>query len=76
MLKHSPFDAFVIQVDGETAGIIVRLDRGFRFYATTNDFVGLEGRQFRGPRDAQRAARDRAVTLRVGRNPSRGRQAA
>jgi hypothetical protein len=58
------FDAFVIQADGETAGIIVRLERGFRFYAATNDFVALEQRTFRRPRDAQRAALERCRALR------------
>lgn len=66
MLERSPFDAFVIETGGETAGIAVRHERGFRFYAATNDFAALEGRSFRRLRDAQRAARERALILRHG----------
>lgn len=67
MSERAAFDAFVIEADGETAGIVVRLDRGFRFYAATHAFVALEGRSFRRPRDAQRAARAHALVLQHGR---------
>jgi hypothetical protein len=49
-------DAFVIEAQGSTAGIVVRQDRGFRFYAATHEFNGLEGALYRRPQDAQRAA--------------------
>ncbi len=57
------FDAYVIQVDGETSGIVVRHDRGFRFFSASDDFVLLEGRTFRRPRDARRAAADHLQAL-------------
>jgi hypothetical protein len=69
MSRTGTFDAFVIQADGETAGIVVRLARGFRFFAATPDFVALEGRSFRRPRDAQRAAREHLRALRLLRQP-------
>jgi hypothetical protein len=69
MSSAGPYDAFVIQTDGETAGIVVRLERGFRFFAATNAFVALEGRSFRRPRDAQRAAREHLRAVRLLRQP-------
>lgn len=50
-------DAFVIEAGGKTAGIIVRVARGFRFFAADHIFNALESRHFRRPADAQRAAR-------------------
>jgi hypothetical protein len=75
MSRTDAFAAFVIQADGETAGIIVRLERGFRFFAATNDFVVLEARSFRRPRDAQRAARERLDALRLLSRPRAQRAA-
>jgi hypothetical protein len=69
MSRTGAFDAFVIRADRETAGTVVRLERGFRFFAATNDFVALEGRFCRRPRDAQRAARDRLHALLPVRRP-------
>lgn len=47
--------AYVIEVRGETAGIIAREERGFRFYASSNRFNALEGEAFSSPRQAERA---------------------
>jgi hypothetical protein len=52
-------DAYVVQVAGQTAGIVVR-DRGsetFSFFAATHRFNALEGQQFNEPFAAERAAR-------------------
>jgi hypothetical protein len=52
-------DAFVVQVSGEIAGIVVR-DRDtqyFSFFAAARRFDLLEGQQFAEPCVAERAAR-------------------
>ena len=57
---HSMSNAYVIEVGGETAGIVARDGLGFRFYAATPTFDGLDGRLFTAPGDAERAARRHA----------------
>jgi hypothetical protein len=51
-------DAYVIEVKSAAAGLVVRAhDRhGFRFFAALPEFAGLEGRCFRSPQEAERAA--------------------
>ncbi len=49
-------DAFVIEAAGETAGIVVRDDRAYRFFAASRAFHPLEAQTFRNPADAERAA--------------------
>ncbi|MGY8666775.1 hypothetical protein Q3C01_31080 [Bradyrhizobium sp. UFLA05-109] len=49
--------AYIIEVNDRTAGIIARDERGFRFFSSERLFDSLEGRQFRSARDAERAAR-------------------
>jgi phosphate-selective porin OprO/OprP len=44
-----------IEVDGEIAGLAVRLRRGFAFYAADAALRGLEGRRFTRRRDVVRA---------------------
>ena len=51
------FNAYVVEVDGSTAGIIARDGRGFRFHASSRRFQTIDGAFFTGPRDAERAAR-------------------
>ena len=50
------FDAYVIEVDEATAGIIVRDGHRFRFCASDRQFFDMEGRSFGSPRDAEAAA--------------------
>lgn len=52
-------DTYVVQVAGQTAGIIVRDQKTdtFSFFAATRKFNVLEGRQFAAPYAAERAAR-------------------
>jgi hypothetical protein len=51
-------DAYIIEVRSAAAGLVVRAhDRhGFRFFASLPEFAGLEGRCFRNPQEAERAA--------------------
>jgi hypothetical protein len=55
--------AFVIEVRSRTAGIVVHDGRRYRFYAAAHEFNGLEGRDFRSPNDAQKAAVGHMATL-------------
>ncbi|TWB98248.1 hypothetical protein FBZ93_106207 [Bradyrhizobium macuxiense] len=54
-------DSCVIEVNSETAGIVVRDARGYAFFAASHLFQALEGQIFRNAREAERAAR-RLVT--------------
>ena len=49
--------AYIIEVENRTAGIVARDGHGYRFFSSDRLFDGLEGRQFRSARDAERAAR-------------------
>jgi hypothetical protein len=51
-----PFAAYVIEVAGAPAGVLVRDGQAFRFFAARRDFGLLEGSVFRSPHAAQRAA--------------------
>ena len=50
-------DSYVIEVNSQTAGIVVRDHGGYRFFASTHQFNRLEGQLFRNAREAERAAR-------------------
>lgn len=56
LAANQPFAAYVIEVGGLSAGILVRDGQAFRFFAAQRDFGLLEGSFFRSPRDAQKAA--------------------
>jgi hypothetical protein len=49
--------AYIIEIESRTAGIVARDERGYRFFSSDRTFDGLEGREFRSARDAERAAR-------------------
>lgn len=49
-------DAYLIEAGDVSAGILVREDRHWRFYAAAPAFRDLDAREFRRPRDATRAA--------------------
>ena len=56
-MNLTPYAAYVVEVDDETVGIVVRdEDASFRFYAAARTFDALEQRRFSSPRAAQRAA--------------------
>ena len=49
--------AYIIEIESRTAGIVARDEQGYRFYSSDRAFDGLEGREFRSARHAERAAR-------------------
>ena len=49
--------AYIIEIESRTAGIVARDEQGYRFFSSERTFDGLEGREFRSARDAERAAR-------------------
>ena len=53
-------DTYIIEVGSQPAGIIVRSDGGYRFFAASHRFNRLEGQIFRNAREAERAARQLA----------------
>ncbi len=53
-------DAYVIELQGNAVGIIVRRDQdepAYRFMAALHGFNSLEGVEFAGPFQAEKAAR-------------------
>lgn len=50
-------DSYIIEVDSQTAGIVVRSQEGYRFFSSSDRFNRLEGQLFRNAREAERAAR-------------------
>ena len=44
--------AYIIEIESRTAGIVARDARGYRFFSSDRTFDGLEGREFRSARDA------------------------
>ena len=50
-------DAYVIEVADQAAGIVARIGRVFRFHSAARKFNSLDGRVFRTPDEATRAAR-------------------
>jgi hypothetical protein len=66
-------NAYVIEVRGQTAGIVARDGQGFRFHASAHRFNALDGRHFKTPREAERAAL-RLIDPRMRQRPAlRGR---
>jgi hypothetical protein len=52
-------DAYVIEVEGRTAGIVARdsQDRRFNFFSASQPFNAMEGQSFADPLAAEQAAR-------------------
>lgn len=56
-------DAYVIEIDEDAVGLVVRETRGsgrgqgYRFYASLKGFQSLEGKIFSNPESARRSAR-------------------
>jgi hypothetical protein len=52
-------DAYVIEVEGRTVGIVAREpgQDGFKFFSSSNDFNVMDGDHFADPGVAERAAR-------------------
>lgn len=51
-------NAFIIEINGKAAGLVVEEQRRFRFYASHRIFWKLDGRVYRRVREAERAADD------------------
>lgn len=49
-------DCYVIEVNSQTVGIVVRDPDGYRFFASSDRFYRLEGKVFRSAREAEHAA--------------------
>jgi hypothetical protein len=49
-------DTYIIEVNSQAAGIVVRNHDGYRFFAATHRFNRMEGQLFRNAREAERAA--------------------
>jgi hypothetical protein len=49
-------DTYIIEVRSKAAGIVVRDQGGYRFFAANHDYNRLEGQLFRNAREAERAA--------------------
>ena len=63
-------DNYIIEIESEAAGVVVRDGRRFRFFAASRAFVSLDGRLFRTAGDAEReAARHAAAAQARGRAP-------
>jgi hypothetical protein len=50
------YDTYIIETRKGAAGIVVRDGTGFRFFAATHAFNGLEGKIFGTPKEAETAA--------------------
>jgi hypothetical protein len=48
---------YVIELEGEPAGIVVGERAGYRFYAVQSHYASLEARLFRSPGQAEHACR-------------------
>jgi hypothetical protein len=49
-------DSYIIEVNSQAAGIVVREPEGYRFFAASQRFYRLEGQLFRNAREAELAA--------------------
>ncbi|MDR3518950.1 MAG: hypothetical protein P4M00_24385 [Azospirillaceae bacterium] len=54
-MSDSP--AFIIEVQGRSAGIVIAEPRGYTFFAAEQDFFPLDRRHFRSVVQAENAAR-------------------
>jgi hypothetical protein len=63
--RSSPrHDAYAVEVDDTTVGIVIRDDQGFTFFASSPAFFPLEQQRFSSPVAAQKAAQALAVDRR------------
>mgnify|MGYP001062717582 CR=1 FL=1 len=59
--------AYIIEIDSRTAGIVAKSERAFRFFSSDRAFDSLEGREFSSAREAERAAK---ALLHMRRHPA------
>ncbi len=55
-------DRYIIEVNSQPAGVVVRNAEGFRFFAASQRFDRMEGKLFRNASEAERAAQRLAKT--------------
>jgi hypothetical protein len=55
--RTAVFDNYIIEIDDQAAGILIRSGGGFAFHALEGTFATLEGRTFPDVVAAERAAR-------------------
>jgi hypothetical protein len=48
--------SYIIEINSQPAGIVVRDRSGYRFFAASPRFSRMEGQVFRSAREAERAA--------------------
>jgi hypothetical protein len=58
-------DIFAVEMPTRTAGLAVRAEAGFRFYASDHAFIGLESRNYTRLEDIQADVRRLAETSNV-----------
>lgn len=51
-------NAFIIEINGKAAGLVVEEKGGFRFFASHRIFWKLDGRIYRRVREAEKAANE------------------
>ncbi len=51
-------NAFIIEINGKAAGLVVEEKGGFRFFASHRIFWKLDGRIYRRVREAEKAAHE------------------
>jgi hypothetical protein len=49
-------DRYIIEVNSQPAGVVVRNAEGFRFFAASQRFGRMEGKLYRNAGEAERAA--------------------
>jgi hypothetical protein len=49
-------ECYIIEVNSQPAGVVVRKAEGFRFFAASQRFGRMEGKLFRNASEAERAA--------------------
>ncbi len=67
-------DIFAVEMPTRTAGLAVRAETGFRFYASDHAFAGLEGRSYRRLQDIQADVRRLAAGPKVPATSQRRRK--
>jgi hypothetical protein len=56
-------DRYVIEVRGETAGLVVQEGRGFRFFASHPLYMHIDRQRFGSPGQAEQACRRARLSL-------------
>jgi hypothetical protein len=60
--RRTMSDRYIIEVNSQAAGVVVRNAEGFRFFAASHAFDRMEGKLYRNAGEAERAAQRLAKT--------------